>query len=75
MEYSHAIKNRRVRAATVLPALIGARTLALLNASGPAALLHTVKVPRREVRAMILSLGLALASSKRIQTVFDRAKL
>ena len=27
MEYSRAIKNRRVRAATVLPALIGARTL------------------------------------------------
>jgi Phytoene/squalene synthetase len=41
MEYSRAIKNRRVRAATVLPALIGARTLALLNASGPAALQRT----------------------------------
>ena len=75
MEYSRAIKNRRVRAATVLPALIGARTLALLNASGPAALQRTVKVPRREVRAMILSLGLALASRKRIDAMFDRAKL
>src|SRR4030095_16699425 len=58
MEYSRAIKNRRVRAATVLPALIGARTLALLRA-GPAAAFHyTVKIPRAEVRAMILSLGL-----------------
>jgi farnesyl-diphosphate farnesyltransferase len=75
MEYSHAIKNRRVRAATVLPALIGARTLALLNASGPAALQRTVKIPRGEVRAMILSLGLALASRKRIDAMFDRAKL
>ena len=75
MEYSRAIKNRRVRAATVLPALIGARTLALLNAAGPAALQRTVKVPRREVRAMILSLGLALASRKRIDAMFDRAKL
>ena len=28
MQYSRAIRNRRVRAATVLPALIGARTLA-----------------------------------------------
>jgi farnesyl-diphosphate farnesyltransferase len=75
MEYSRAIRNRRVRAATVLPALIGARTLALLDATGPAVLQRTVKVPRREVRAMILSLGLALASSKRIDAMFDRAKL
>ena len=75
MEYSRAIKNRRVRAATVLPALIGARTLALLNASGPIALQRTVKVPRREVRAMILSLGLGLASRKRIDAMFDRANL
>jgi len=75
MEYSRAITNRRVRAATVLPALIGARTLALLNAAGPTALQCTLKVPRREVRAMILSLGLALASRKRIDAMFDRAKL
>jgi farnesyl-diphosphate farnesyltransferase len=75
MEYSRAIKNRRVRVATVLPALIGARTLALLNASGPTALQRTVKVPRGEVRAMILSLGLALASRKRIDAIFERAKL
>ena len=75
MEYSRAIKNRRVRAATVLPALIGARTLSLLEASGPAALQRTVKVPRREVRAMILSLTLALASRRQIDTIFNRAKL
>ena len=75
MEYSRAIKNRRVRSATVLPALIGARTLALLNASGAAALQHTVKIPRGEVRAMILSLGLALASRQRIDAIFDRARL
>jgi farnesyl-diphosphate farnesyltransferase len=74
MEYSRAIKDRRVRAATVLPALIGARTLSLLEASGPAALQRTVKVPRHEVRAMILSLGLTLASRRRIDAIFDRAK-
>jgi farnesyl-diphosphate farnesyltransferase len=74
MEYSRAIKNHRVRAATVLPALIGARTLALLKAAGPAALQRTVKVPRRDVRAMILSLGLTLASRRRIDALFDRAK-
>ena len=54
MEYSRAIKNRRVRAATVLPALIGARTLARLDEAGASALQQTVKVPRREVRKMIV---------------------
>jgi farnesyl-diphosphate farnesyltransferase len=75
MEYSRAIKNRRVRASTVLPALIGARTLSLLEASGPAALQRMVKVPRHEVRAMILSLGLAFASRRQIDAIFNRAKL
>ena len=75
MEYSRAIKNRRVRAATVLPALIGARTLALLNASGPEALQCTVKVPRREVRAIILSLALTMASRRKMDAIFDQAKL
>ena len=75
MEYSRAIRNRRVRAATVLPALIGARTLALLEASGSAALKHTVKVSRSEVRAMILSLALTMASRRKMDEVFDHAKL
>jgi farnesyl-diphosphate farnesyltransferase len=75
MEYSRAIENRRVRAATVLPALIGARTLSLLNAGGPTTLQQTVKVPRHEVRAMILSLVLTLASRRRVDAIFDRAKL
>jgi farnesyl-diphosphate farnesyltransferase len=75
MEYSRAIKNRRVRAATVLPALIGARTLALLDAAGPAVLQRTVKVPRGDVRAMILSLALTMVSRRKIDAIFDRAKL
>jgi len=54
MQYSFAIGNRRVRAATVLPALIGTRTLALLRDAGATALDRQVKVPRNEVRAMIL---------------------
>jgi farnesyl-diphosphate farnesyltransferase len=74
IEYSHAIANRRVRAATVLPALIGARTLGLLESAGPAALQRTVKISRTEVRAMILSLGLSLVSRRRIDAIFDRAK-
>jgi farnesyl-diphosphate farnesyltransferase len=75
MEYSRAIENRRVRAATVLPALIGARTLALLNAAGPMALQRRVKVPRGEVRAMILSLVITFASRRAIDAMFQRTKL
>ena len=74
MEYSHALKNRRVRAATVLPALIGARTLALLEASGPSALQRTVKIRRVEVRAMILSLALTMASRRKMDAIFNHAK-
>jgi farnesyl-diphosphate farnesyltransferase len=72
MQYSRAIRNRRVRAATVLPALIGARTLALLRKAGASALRQTIKVPRREVRAMILSLVVHLASHREIETIFNR---
>src|SRR5213076_326590 len=75
MEYSRAIENRRVRAATVLPALIGARTLALLQVAGTAALERRVKVSRREVRGIIASLAITLASQSRIDAIFGRAKL
>jgi farnesyl-diphosphate farnesyltransferase len=72
--YSLAINNRRVRAATVFPALIGARTLALLDAAGQVALQRMVKVPRREVRAMMLRLALTVASGKQINLIWNRAK-
>jgi farnesyl-diphosphate farnesyltransferase len=73
MRYSRAIANRRVRTATVLPALIGARTLSLLANAGAAALQCTIKVPRHEVRAMILSLAITLASRKSIDASWKRA--
>jgi farnesyl-diphosphate farnesyltransferase len=74
-EYSLAINNRRVRAATVLPALIGARTLSLLQTAGPVALQRTVKIPRREVRAMIWSLTINFGSRRAIKAILERVKL
>jgi len=74
MQYSRAIRNRRVRAATALPALIGARTLALLHKAGASALRYTIKVPRREVRGMIVSLAIHLASHKQIDTIFNHVR-
>jgi farnesyl-diphosphate farnesyltransferase len=73
MQYSRAIENRRVRAATVLPGLIGARTVELLNAAGPMVLQRTVKVPRWEVRKMILSLAITFGSRKVTDAMFSRA--
>ena len=73
VQYSRAIRNRRVRAATVLPALIGARTLALVNQAKTDALQRTVKVPRSEVRRMILRLALTVASRKQIESIWNRA--
>src|SRR5207244_733860 len=75
MQYSREIQNRRVRAATVLPALIGARTLALLDEAGAGTLERKLKVPRTEVRAMTLFLAVTFASRKTIDAMFDRAKL
>jgi farnesyl-diphosphate farnesyltransferase len=75
MQYSRAIRDRRVRAATALPALIGARTLALLRQAGGSALHRIVKVPRNEIRAMIVSLAVTLAPRAKLDAIFRRAKL
>lgn len=65
IEYACAIRNRRVRFATALPALIGARTLALLRAAGADAFVQRVKVSRAEVRKMISASVLASPHSLR----------
>ena len=65
IEYASSIRNRRVRFATALPAMIGARTLALLREAGPEAFRRKIKVPRAEVRKMILSAALASPRSLR----------
>jgi len=70
IQYSRAIRNLRIRAATVLPALIGARTLALLREAGATALHRKIKVPRREVRSIVLSLMASLGSRSQIDGMF-----
>jgi farnesyl-diphosphate farnesyltransferase len=72
MQYSRAIRNRRVRAATVLPALIGVRTLALLRDASVDALHRKIKVRRGEVRRMIMSLAVTFAARKPIDGMFER---
>ncbi len=47
--YARSLVSRRIRAATALPGLIGARTLDLMDAASWGELERGVKVPRREV--------------------------
>jgi farnesyl-diphosphate farnesyltransferase len=70
IDYACAIRNRRVRFATALPALIGARTLALLRDAGAEIFERRVKVPRAEVRKMIAVS--ALASPQSLRELFDK---
>jgi len=72
IDYACAIKQRRVRFATALPALIGARTLALMREAGPVAFDRTVKVPRAEVKEIVASAALRLVSPKSLREAFQR---
>jgi farnesyl-diphosphate farnesyltransferase len=73
MSYVHAIRNRRIRGATALPALIGARTLSMLRAAGASELNRNIKVPRYEVRAMIARVAVTLASRDSLNKIFLNA--
>lgn len=75
IRYAQAVRNRRVRAASALPALIAARTLVLLQAAGPQRLEHKVKVPRREVHAMLARLAFTFAGRAPLQASFARLRM
>jgi farnesyl-diphosphate farnesyltransferase len=72
MQYVRAILDRRIRGATALPALIGARTIALLRAAGRTVLEQKIKVPRKEVRAMIALVAITLARRQTLDEMFRR---
>jgi farnesyl-diphosphate farnesyltransferase len=52
--YSACLVPRRLRAASVLPAMLARETLALLRAAGPDAMQNRVKVPRTTVYLALL---------------------
>ena len=70
IEYAKAIRNRRVRIATVLPALIGARTLTLLRGAGATALRRHIKAQRKEIRAIVSAVTTSLGARSRIESLF-----
>jgi farnesyl-diphosphate farnesyltransferase len=72
MRYAGALRSRRVRVASALPALIGARTLFLLRAAGPQSLSRKVKVPRSEVRGVLARAALHMGGNAALQAEFRR---
>ncbi len=72
MRYALALKPLRLRLASALPALIGARTVALLRQAGPAALNQRVKMPRHEVRALLWRIALGLGSAAALEREFRK---
>jgi farnesyl-diphosphate farnesyltransferase len=72
IDYCSSLTSWRIRFATALPALIGARTIALLRAADPGK--GKIKVPRQEMRR-ILVVGVAAAASPRALRAFFRRLL
>ncbi|MBX3654423.1 MAG: squalene/phytoene synthase family protein [Ramlibacter sp.] len=71
MTYTGALNSRRMRAASALPALVGARTLARLRAAGAAgALRQRIKVPRHEMRALLMRMVLGFAGREALAAQF-----
>lgn len=67
IEYSCAIKPVRLRFATVLPALLGARTLALLRHAGSSTVERKIKIKRAEVKRIMLQMAFSLTSPAAIR--------
>ena len=73
MLYADAVRSPRIRAASALPALMGARTLALLRAGGiQGAMEQRIKVPRSEVRGILARLALTFASRASLEAQYKR---
>ncbi|MDQ3197682.1 MAG: squalene/phytoene synthase family protein [Verrucomicrobiota bacterium] len=70
IDYTSSLTTWRLRFATALPALIGARTIARLRKAGPTE--EKIKVPRREVRRILLRGALATTTRTALPRLFKR---
>ena len=70
LDYCSALTNWRMRFATALPALLGARTIALLRAAGRET--GRIKVPRKEVRRILAAGALAATAPLALRALFQR---
>lgn len=74
LRYAQALRPLRLRVASALPALLGARTLALLHDAGPSALGRKVKMPRGEVYGVVLRTLFTLAAPGALHAQFQRLR-
>jgi len=72
LQYSQALHSRRLRLASALPCLIGIRTLRRLQHSGVQVLLENVRIPRSEVRRLLLGLLLRGVSRSALQAAWNQ---
>lgn len=72
IDYACSIKERRIRFATALPALIGARMLAIMRGAGADVFERTVKVSREEVKKIMASTALGLVSPSALRRTLAR---
>ncbi len=72
MRYAMALKPLRLRLASALPALIGARTLAMLRQIGPLAMTQHVKMPRHEMYQLMWQIVLGLGSAASLGRLFQK---
>lgn len=72
LRYATALKPLRLRLASALPALIGARTVALLRQTGPVALIQRIKMPRHEMRRLMWQIALGWGSSATLTKQFQK---
>jgi farnesyl-diphosphate farnesyltransferase len=70
MRYALALRPWRLRLASALPALIGARTLHLLRQEGPMALTQRVKLPRHQMRRLMWQIALGGGSAASLDRLF-----
>lgn len=72
LDYACAINQRRIRLASVLPTLFGARTLALMRKAGPDVFTRTVKITRPEVQKITVSAALHFVAPSSLRRMFER---
>lgn len=72
MRYAMALKPLRLRLASALPALIGARTLAMLRQIGPLAITQHVKMPRHEMHQLMWQIVLGMGCAASLGRLFQK---
>ena len=72
VRYSESLNHRRLKLASVMPAMIGARTLRAIRGSQSSFLSKKIKVSRGEVRSLLIGTGRRVMLGQPLMPYFDR---